>query len=67
MQKCQEFNTYGLERLKKHLVNYVIINGVLLTIDLMGEEGLSWALYFSFLKWTGPRCIEYLANTGRRL
>ena len=46
MQKCQEFNAYGLERLKKHLVNYVIINRVLLTIDLMGDEGLSWTLYY---------------------
>jgi hypothetical protein len=44
-KKRQEFNLYRREVLKNKAIRYAIVNGFLLTIDLIAGGGLSWSMY----------------------
>ncbi|TVQ43661.1 MAG: hypothetical protein EA365_12130 [Gloeocapsa sp. DLM2.Bin57] len=43
--KKQEFDLYRREELKQSLGKYIIINGFLITINLLSGGTLSWSLY----------------------
>lgn len=45
MEQRQAFNLYRQRRFKKRFGNYVIVNGVLVLVNLLGGGGLSWSLY----------------------
>jgi hypothetical protein len=48
-QKRQKFNLYQQEKFKNKAVRYLIINGFLITFNLMSAGTLSWAMYPLFL------------------
>lgn len=47
--KKQEFNLYRREQLQHSIVKYLIVNGFLLSLDLITTGGLSWSLYILFV------------------
>lgn len=48
-RKRQKFNLYQQEKFKNQAVRYLIINGFLITFNLMSVGTLSWAIYPLFL------------------
>jgi hypothetical protein len=45
LQKRQEFDLYRRENLKHRLTRFGIVNGFLITLNLISSGGLSWSLY----------------------
>lgn len=48
-QKRQKFNLYQQEKFKNQAVRYLIINGFLVTFNVVTAGTLSWAIYPMFL------------------
>jgi hypothetical protein len=46
IQQRQAFHAYRIEKFKKRLGNYAILNSFLMLLDLVGGGGLTWSLYF---------------------
>ncbi|MGK7944798.1 MAG: 2TM domain-containing protein [Microcystaceae cyanobacterium] len=45
LQKRQEFDLYRRDTLKHQLTRFAIVNGFLVTLNLISSGGLSWSLY----------------------
>ncbi|MBW4616725.1 MAG: 2TM domain-containing protein [Desmonostoc vinosum HA7617-LM4] len=45
VQRRKAFDAYRINKFKKRLGNYTIINGFLVLINLISTGGLSWSLY----------------------
>ena len=52
-KKKEEFNLYRKARLKQSLGRYLIVNGFLVTINLISLGTLSWSLYILLIWGTG--------------